>query len=140
MTDERQIMFVPRRGSIVRRLMFWGLALLGAALVFNTAAGLIYSTREVHRATAELQREMASMTARYIQSFVTHKIERLQNTSLAMSLYPAGSAEQRLLGQLALKNDPAFNELSMLDDQGMELFKFSDRKVHLVADLTLKRG
>jgi len=139
MTDERQIIFVRRRGSIVRRLMFWGLALLGAALVFNTVAGLVYSTREVHRATAELQRETAAMTARYIQSFVTHKIERLQDTSLAMSLYPPASAEQRLVGQLALKNDPAFNELSMLDNQGMELFKFSDRKIHLATDLTPQR-
>jgi signal transduction histidine kinase len=140
MADERQIIFLPRRGSIVRRLMSWGLALLGAALVFNTAAGLIYSTREVHRATAGLQRETASMTARYIQSFVTHKIERLQDTSLAMSLHPPASAEQRLLGRLTLKNDPAFNEVSMLDDQGMELFKFSDRKVQLPSDLTMRRG
>jgi signal transduction histidine kinase len=135
MVDEPQITFLPRRGSIVRRLMFWGLALLGVALVFNTSAGLVYSTREIHRATAELQRETASMTARHIQSYLTQKIERLQDVGLAMSLYPSASAEQRLLGQLTLKNDPAFDEVSLLDDQGMEQFRFSDRKFHLAADL-----
>jgi len=140
MVDEPQITYLPRRGSIVRRLMFWGLALLGVALVFNTSAGLLYSTREIHRATAELQRETASMTARQIQSYLTQKIERLQDVALAMSLYPSASAEQRLLGQLTLKNDPAFDEVSLLDDQGMEQFRFSDRKFHLAADLTPQAG
>ena len=136
MADDRQRIDLPRRGSIVRRLMAWGLALMGVALFANTAAGLFYSRRQVDRAAVELQRETASMTARYIESFVTHKIERLQNASLAMSLYPLGSEEQQLLGRLTLKNDSAFNELSMLDDHGMELFKFSDRRFFSPSDLT----
>jgi signal transduction histidine kinase len=140
MTEQQQVMSRPRRGSIVRRLMFWGLALLGAALVINTVAGLFYSRREVHQATAELQRETATMTARHIQSFVAQKIARLHDISLAMSLYPLGSPEQRLLGQLTIKNDPAFSELSLLDDQGMELFKFADRRVYLASELVPRRS
>jgi signal transduction histidine kinase/HAMP domain-containing protein len=140
MAEQRQMNPLPRRGSIVRRLMAWGLALLGVALVVNTAAGLFYSRQEVQRSTTELQRETASMTARYIESFVSNKIERLQDAGLAMSLYPLGSAEQRLLGQLALKNDPAFSELSLLDDDGRELFKFSDRRMFLPADLTVQKS
>jgi len=127
--------FTRPQGMIRRRLMKWGLALLGLALVLNTAAGLIYTRSEIKEASGELQLEMASATARHIHSFITRKVERLQDTAVAMTLYPLGGAEQRLLGQLLLKNDGAFSELSMLDEKGMELFKFSERKVYLPSDL-----
>ena len=120
---------------IQRRLMIWGLALLGLALVLNTVAGLFYTRSQIKEASGELQLEMASATARYIHSFITRKVERLQDTAVAMTLYPLGGAEQRLLGQLLLKNDAAFSDLAILDGKGMELFKFSERKVYLPSDL-----
>jgi signal transduction histidine kinase len=123
------------RGTIRRRLMAWGLALLGTALVMNTVAGSLYTRREIHDATAELQAEVAMRTARRVQSFMLRKIERLQDAAVAMTLYSLGGEEQKLLGMLLLKNDRAFTELAILDAKGEELIKFSERRVYLRADL-----
>ncbi|HET8562998.1 MAG TPA: hypothetical protein VFM35_03885, partial [Candidatus Binatia bacterium] len=102
MTEQRRDSgrFTRAQGMIQRRLMVWGLALLGLALVLNTAAGLFYTRSQIKEASGELQLEMASATARHIHSFITRKLERLQDTAIAMTLYPLGGAEQRLLGQL----------------------------------------
>jgi len=115
--------------------MAWGLALLGAALVLNTVAGSIYTRRQVLHSNAELQMEMASLTARRIHALMIRKIERLQDTGVAMTLHPQGANEQKLLGQLLLKNDRSFTELALLGDNGREVFKFSERRVYLRGDL-----
>lgn len=127
------------RGTIRRRLMGWGLALLGAALVINTVAGSIYTRRQIQRAAAELQSEMASLTARRVQVMMLRKIERLQDASVAMMLHPLGGEEQKLLGLLLLKNDRSFTELAILNSEGVELLKFSERQVYLPADLRDQR-
>lgn len=123
------------KGSIRRRLMIWGLALLGAALVLNTIAGSIYTRKQIRRATAGLQVEMVSLTARRMQSFINRKVERLQDIGIAMTLYPLGGEEQRLLGLLLLKNDRSFTELSILDSHGKEVIKFSERRLYVAGDL-----
>jgi signal transduction histidine kinase len=115
--------------------MAWGLALLGAALIFNTIAGSIYTRRQIYDATAQLQTEVASRTARQIQNFMDRKIERLRDAALAMSLYPMGSREQRLLGMLLIKDDRAFDQFAVLDAHGMELLKYSEKEVYLASDL-----
>lgn len=125
----------PCRGSIRRRLMAWGLALMGAALVINTVAGSIYTRRQIRRAAAELQSEVASLTARRVQALMMHKIERLEDASVAMTLYPIGSEKQKLLGLLLLKSDRSFTELAILNSKGVEMIKFSERQVYLPADL-----
>jgi signal transduction histidine kinase len=121
-------------------LTAWGLALLGAALVLNTVAGSFYTRRQILQANAELQKELASLTSRRIRALVTRKIERLQDTGVAMTLYPLAANEQKLLGQLLLKNDRAFTELAILDDRGQELLKFSERQVFLPEDLLNHSG
>jgi signal transduction histidine kinase len=126
---------VRRRGTIRRRLMAWGLALLGAALVINTIAGSIYTRREIKNAAGHLQTEVASRTARRIENFIDRKIERLQDTAVAMSLYPMGSIEQKLLGSLLIKNDRSFDEFAILNDRGVELLKLSEKQVYLSSDL-----
>ncbi|HJX10683.1 MAG TPA: cache domain-containing protein, partial [Candidatus Binatia bacterium] len=115
--------------------MAWALGLLGAALVLNTVAGSIFTHRMIRRSGAELQMEMASLTARRIHALMLRKIERLQDAGVAMTLHPLGANEQKLLGLLLLKNDRAFTELAILDDRGQELLKFSERRVFLAADL-----
>ena len=105
--------------------MAWALGLLGAALVLNTVAGSIFTHRMIRRSGAELQMEMASLTARRIHALMLRKIERLQDAGVAMTLHPLGANEQKLLGLLLLKNDRAFTELAILDDRGQELLKFS---------------
>jgi signal transduction histidine kinase/HAMP domain-containing protein len=123
-----------RRSGIRRRLMVWGLALLGFAVALSTIASSIYSRKEIQQASAQLQTEIASATARQIHSFITRKVERLQDTTLGMSLYPFGGDEQRLLGQLLLKNDPSLREVSVLDHQGKETLKLSERAIFLASD------
>lgn len=123
------------RGSISHRLMVWGLTLLAAALIINTVAGSFYTRRQIYRASSELQKEVATVTARRIYYLITQKLERLQDAGVAMSLYRLASEEQKLLGLLLLKNDPSFRELALLDRQGNELLKFSERHVYLSSDL-----
>jgi len=82
------------KGSIRRRLMAWGLALLGAALVINTVAGSIFTQRQIRQSNAELQKEMASLTASHIRHLMMRKIERLQDAGVAMMLYSLGASEQ----------------------------------------------
>ena len=115
--------------------MVWGLALFGTALVLNTIAGSFYTRKEIEEASAQLQNEIASATARHIHSFITRKVERLQDTAVAMSLYPLGGQGQRLLSHLLLKNDASFREISILDHQGLEVLKLSERKVYFPSDL-----
>jgi signal transduction histidine kinase len=126
---------MPRGGSIKIRLMIWGLALLGAALVLNTIAGSLYTRRQMQRAATALQLEMASLIARHVQAFIQRKVERLSDAGVAMSLYSPGGEEQKLLARLLLKDDQSFTELSVLDDRGRELIKYSERELYLGADL-----
>jgi signal transduction histidine kinase len=57
-----------------------------------------------------------------------------------MMLHPFGSAEQTMLAHLLLKNDRSITEVALLDDQGQERLRISERKVYLPADLTNQRG
>lgn len=120
--------------------MGWGLALLGAALVINTIAGSIYTRREIKDAARHLQSEVASRTARRLQNFIDRKIERLQDTAVAMSLYPIGSTKQKLLVLLLIKNDIAFDEAAILNDRGMEMLRFSEMHIYLPSDLRDQRA
>jgi signal transduction histidine kinase len=135
MPDKQDKNAARRRGTIRRRLMGWGLALLGAALVINTIAGSIYTRREILQSAGELQSEMASLTARRVRALMLRKIERLQDASTAMVLHPMGGEEQKLLGLLLLKNDRSFYELAILNATGVEVAKFSERQIYLPADL-----
>jgi len=107
--------------------------------VLNTVAGSIFTQRLIRQSGAELQIEVASLTAQHIRALMMQKIERLQNTGVAMTLHPLGANEQKLLGLLLLKNDRSFTELAILDDQGQELLKFSGRQVYLPSDLRNQR-
>ena len=129
-----------RRGSIKHRLTFWGLAFLTATLVLNTFAGSVYTGRGMQKSTAQLQAEVAASAARRIQSILARKIERLQDTSVAMTLFPLGGGEQKLLGLSLMKNDPSFSELAILDSEGKELLKFSQTQVYLQSDLQNQNG
>jgi signal transduction histidine kinase len=137
MTEEKDLSR-PIYGSIRRRLMLWGLVLLGSALMLNTIAGSIYTRHQIRQASAKLQKEMASLTARRIRSFIERKLERLQDAATAMSLHPLGGQEQKLLGLLLVKNDPSFIEFSIVDHQGMELLKSSERTVYLTSEFQKK--
>ena len=63
-----------RGGGIRRRLLMWGLGLFGIALTLVVSAGYFYTVRQIERDAAELQAEIASVTAERIRNFVRRKI------------------------------------------------------------------
>ncbi len=125
-----------RGGGIRRRLLMWGLSLFGIALLVVVVAGYFYMARQIRQDAAALQSELASVTGEQIHNFVRHKIERFSDNADALSLYPLGSKEQQLLLGLLVKNDSSFTDASIINSQGMEVVKVSDRKVYFPSDLT----
>ena len=140
MRDRQKITIRPYIGGIRRRLMLFGLILLGTVLVLSTFAGSSYTRKQIYESTAALQTEIASASARQIHHFVTRKVERLRDAGVFMTRYPIGSEDQRLIGLLLLKNDPAFRQISILDSQGMERLKSSEIVAFLPSDLQNRSG
>jgi signal transduction histidine kinase len=123
-------------GGIRRRLMAWGLSLFGLALTTVVIAGYAYTVGQIHRDAATLQSELASITGEAIRAFVRRKFERFSDNAAALTLYPLGSKEQQLLLGLLVKNDNSFSDASIINSEGMEVVKVSDRKVYFPTDLT----
>ena len=132
----KKILVPLRGGGIRRRLMAWGLSLFGIALLVVVVAGYFYMARQIRQDAAALQSELASVTGERVRNFVRRKIERFSDNAAALSLYSLGSKEQRLLLGLLVKNDSSFTEASIINSQGMEVVKVSDRKVYFPSDLT----
>ncbi|HWP60262.1 MAG TPA: ATP-binding protein [Candidatus Acidoferrales bacterium] len=114
----------------------WGLAFFGTILTAVVGATYYYTLRQIERDAAELQSEIASVTAERIRDFVQRKIERFSDTANAASLYPLGSKQQQLLVSLLVKNDASFTDAAIIDAQGMEVLKVSDRRVYFPSDLS----
>ena len=125
-----------RRGGIRRRLLVWGLSLFGVALTVVVVVGYSYTFNQIKRDAAELQMELASVTADRIRNFVQRKIERFSDTAGAVTLYQLGSKEQQLLLALLVKNDSSFTDASIIDARGMEVVKVSDRRVYFPSDFS----
>ena len=130
-------LLVPfRGGGIRRRLLIWGLSLFWTMLLVVVVAGYSYTERQIRLDAAALQSELASVTGERVRNFVRRKIERFSDNAAALSLYPLGSKEQQLLLGLLVKNDSSFTHASIINSQGMEVVKVSDRKVYFPSDLT----
>ena len=125
-----------RGGGIRRRLLIWGLSLFGTALMAVVFAGYSYTVWQIERDAAQLQTEIATVTADRIHAFVRRKIERFSDMAAAVSLYPLGSKEQQLLAALLVKKDASFTDASIIDARGMEVLKVSDRRVYFPSDFS----
>ena len=137
MSDRKKLARLPLRGwGIRRRLLIWGLSLFGIALTAVVVASYSYTLKQIEQDAAELQAEIASVTADRIRAFVRRKIERFSDLAAAVSLYPLGSKEQQLLTSLLVKNDGSFTDVSIIDARGMEVLKVSDRRVYFRSDLS----
>jgi signal transduction histidine kinase len=132
----KQILIYLHGGGIRRRLMMWGLSLFGIALTLVVVTGYSYTVSQIKKDAAQLQMEVASVTAQRIRDFVQRKIERFSDTADAVSLYPLGSKEQQLLIALLVKNDNSLTEASIIDARGMEVVKVSDRRVYFPKDFS----
>ena len=130
-------MLAPLRGGgIRRRLLIWGLSLFGIALSTIVAIGYSYMVWQIHQDAAAMQSEIAELTSERIRNFVRRKIDRFADNASALSLYQLGDKEQKVLLGLLVKNDTSFTHASIIDANGMEVIKVSDRKVYFPADLT----
>jgi signal transduction histidine kinase len=98
-------------------------------------AGYSYTVEQIRQDAAALQSELAKVTSEQIRTFVRRKIERFSDNADALSLYELGSKEQQLLLGLLAKNDSSFTDASIINSQGMEVLKVSDRKVYFPSDL-----
>src|ERR1044071_1288757 len=125
-----------RGGGIQRRLLLWGLGLFGLALLIIIVASYLYMVQQIRRDAAAAQSELASLNATQIRNFVGRKVERFSDNSGALTLYPLGSKEQQLLLGLLVKNDSSFTDASIINAEGMEVVKVSDRRVYFPSDLT----
>jgi signal transduction histidine kinase len=121
-------------------MMIWGLGLVGTALGLNTLAGSIYTRRQIEWSTSVLQKEVATLTARHIQTYIGRKLERLNDAANGLTLYPIGTDEQSILINLLIKEDRSFEEISVIDGDGYERLRISDRKVYFAADLRDLQG
>jgi signal transduction histidine kinase len=121
-------------GGIRRRFLVWGLSFFGLTLSFVIFAAYSYTARQIRWDSAQLQTEIATVTADRINNFVKRKIERFSDTANAMNLYALGSKEQQLLISLLVKNDGSFTDAAVINAEGMEVIKVSDRKVYFPSD------
>src|SRR5262245_39251156 len=126
--------------SIRSRLTAWGVALLAAALLVVALVGWFYTRSQTLRAATELQREVAKTTAQRVNSFVTHKLQRLEDAAVAMALSSIGVDAQRALAQALSKNDPAYAKLSVFDVDEQEVFELAEHNFVLNADRKDQRG
>jgi signal transduction histidine kinase/putative methionine-R-sulfoxide reductase with GAF domain len=134
---QRAADFLRRRERGIRQRFLWvGLLFLGVALLANTLAGSLYTRTQINKATAKLQTEVASRVANEIADIIERKKERLSDLAVSASLYPLGSEEQKLLALLLLKNDRPSTSLTILDNQGIEVVKVSERRVYLPTELS----
>jgi len=127
-------------GGIRRRLLVWNLSLFGSIVFGFVLAGYLYTQKQIKDNSFELQAEIASLVAARIEAFVNQKIERLSDSAVSMSLHSTGSKEQELLAALLLKNDRAFTDASILDSNGMEVVKVSERKVYTSSERSDQSG
>ena len=132
----RRLLAPFRGGGIRRRLLLWGLSLFGLALSLVVGIGYSYMVWQIHQDAAALQSELAEVTSQQIRDFVRRKIDRFSDNASALSLYQLGDKEQKLLLGLLVKNDTSFTHASIIDANGMEVIKVSDRKVYFPSDLT----
>src|SRR5258706_427042 len=129
-----------RWGGIRFRLLWTGLVFLGVALLANTIAGSLYTRAQIKRAAARLQTEVASKVSNEIAEIIERKQERLADLAVSLSLHPLGSEGQRLLALLMLKNDRAFTAMAVLDRNGLEAVKVSERRAYLPGELSSQSG
>ncbi|HTM09762.1 MAG TPA: sensor histidine kinase [Verrucomicrobiae bacterium] len=135
-TSDSVVRFPLGGGRIRRRFLAWALSFFGLTLTLVIIAGYSYTARQIRTDAAQMQNEIATVTAERINNFVKRKIERFSDTANAVNLYGLGSKEQQILISLLVKNDGSFTDASLLDASGMEVLKVSDRKVYFSSDLT----
>src|ERR1700722_17590773 len=120
--------FVPaaarRRGRLMRKYALLFIALVGVALVANSALDFWFSYQENKAALVRVQQEKADAAAQRIEEFIGEIERQIGWTTHAQ--WSAGSLDQRRFDYvLLLSQVPAITEISELDGDGKEQLKVS---------------
>jgi two-component system NtrC family sensor kinase len=122
--------------SIVRSRLFIKyvalfVAVVGLALVINSAFDIYFSYKEQKTSLIRVQREQADAAAGKIGQFITEIESQVGWTTQLPS--SAGTLEQRLFdAQRLLRQVPAITELAEIDSTGHEQFRVSRLAMEVV--------
>ena len=110
------------RGRLVRKYALLFIALVGVALVVNSALDFWFSYQENKAALVRVQQEKADAAAQRIEQFVDEIERQIGWTTHAR--WAAGPLDQRRFDYLRLlRQVPAITELTELDSDGKEQLK-----------------
>src|ERR1700722_9406828 len=120
--------FVPaaarRRGRLMRKYALLFIALVGVALVANSALDFWFSYQENKAGLVRVQQEKADAAAQRIEEFIGEIERQIGWTTHAQ--WSAGPLDQRRFDYVRLQRQvPAITELSQLDADGKEQLKVS---------------
>jgi signal transduction histidine kinase len=114
----------PPRGRLLRKYALLFIALVGVALIVNSALDFWFSYQENKEALLRVQQEKAEAAAGRIAEFVDEIERQIGWTTHAR--WAAGPLDQRRFDYVRLlRQAPAITELSELDGEGAEQLKVS---------------
>ena len=120
----------PRR-RLFRKYALLFIALVGAALLVNSAFDFWFSYQENQTALVRVQQEKADAAARRIEEFIGEIERQIGWTTHAQ--WASGPLDQRRQDYFRLlRQVPAITELSQLDGQGKEQLQVSRLKMDVV--------
>ena len=114
----------------------WGLSLLALHYLLSLLRAIFISFDRSGKMPPHCSRNSRPLPESVFATSLAGKIERFSDNAAALSLYPLASKEQQLLLRLLVKNDSSFSDASVIDAQGKEVLKVSDRQVFFPSDLT----
>jgi PAS domain S-box-containing protein len=113
-----------QRGRLLRKYALLFIALVGVALIVNSALDFWFSYQEHKEALLRVQQEKADAAARRIEEFIDQIERQIGWTTHAR--WAAGPLDQRRFDYARLlRQAPAITELTELDGEGMEQLKVS---------------
>jgi len=112
------------RGRLLRKYALLFIALVGVALIVNSALDFWFSYQEHKEALLRVQQEKADAAARRIEEFIDQIERQIGWTTHAR--WAAGPLDQRRFDYVRLlRQAPAITELTELDGAGKEQLKVS---------------
>ncbi len=121
----------PPRRRLFRKYALLFIALVGAALLINSAFDFWFSYQENKAALVRIQQEKAEAAARRIEEFIGEIEHQIGWTTHAQ--WAAGPLDQRRQDYFRLqRQEPPITELTELDGQGKECLTVSRLKMEVV--------
>src|SRR5712691_4578719 len=121
----------PPRRRLFRKYAWLFIALVGAALLINSAFDFWFSYQESKTALVRIQQEKAEAAARRIEEFIGEIERQIGWTTHAQ--WASGPLDQRRQDYFRLQRQvPAITELTQLDGEGREEMTVSRLKMDVI--------